>query len=506
VNRPAIFEPFRVLPSSARAVLLAIACLLPAATATVTAQNLPTLGDVERDELSPILERKLGDQIMRDVKHDRDYLDDAPLLEYLNNFGNKLLEARPEARGEAGYDFFFFAVRDPLLNAFALPGGNIGVHSALLLAAQNESELASVLSHEIGHVAQRHIARMLGKQKQDALIPLASMVLAALAARSSPDASMAMMMGGQGLALQRQLNFSRDAEREADRVGVQIMRDAGFDVSNMISFFSRMQSATRAYSDATPSFLLTHPLTTERIADIESRIRGLPPHKHTDEIGFQLMKARVRVLQDMSPQGLRDAAATFGEQSRQRSPQQLAAAKYGLAFIALRQSDPAKAQKQLQEARAAAGKDDLMFASMAIDIRLAANDGAEAVKLAQEARAAYPLSRGIARQYADALMAAGRNEEAVAYLRDQVQLYRKEPELQNQLARAYAALGKQALQHLALAESYALSGSLPAALDQISIARRAPDASFYDEAIIDARERELKARWREEVKEGRKEF
>src|SRR5690606_22019598 len=160
---------------------------------------------------------------------------------------------------------------DPVLNAFALPGGFIGVHSGLILAAQSESELASVMAHEIGHVAQRHIARMIGKQKQDALIPLASLLLGALAATASPDAGMAVIAGGQGLAVQRQLNFSRDAEREADRVGLDIMRDAGFETAGMINFFGRLQKASRGYNDSAPAYLRTHPLTTERIADIEAR-------------------------------------------------------------------------------------------------------------------------------------------------------------------------------------------------------------------------------------------
>ncbi|TFW08746.1 M48 family peptidase [Oxalobacteraceae bacterium OM1] len=470
------------------------------------AQNLPILGDADRETLSPALERKLGDEIMHNVRRDKDYLDDPPTLEYLNTFGTKLVEAHPEARGEAGFDFYFFAVRDPLLNAFALPGGYIGVHTALLLAAQNESELAGVLSHEIGHVAQRHIARMLGKQKQDSLIPLASMLLAALAARSSPDASMAMIMGGQGVTLQRQLNFGREAEREADRIGLQIMREAGYDTSGMVSFFGRMQSATRAYNDTAPAFLRSHPLTTERIADIQARLRDFPAQKHTDSIDFQFTRARVRVLQDPSAQGTREAVVALSEQANSKVPQLAVAAKYGLAFAALRQGDPGKAQSLLNDVRAAGYKDNVMVAGMAIDIRLAARDATEAVRLAQTARSSFPLSRGIARQYADALMAAGRHDDAVAYLRDQAQQYRNEPELQAQLARAYAGQGKQALQHLALAESYALSGSIPAALEQIAIARQAPDASYYDQAIIDARERELKARWRDEVKEGRKEF
>ena len=472
------------------------------------AQNLPSLGDTDREELSPLMERKLGEQIMRDVKRDRDYLDDSPVLEYLNSFGNGLVESHPEVRGEAGYNFFFFVVRDPMINAFALPGGFVGVHSQLILTAQNESELAGVLSHEIGHVAQRHIARMLGKQRQDSLIPLASALLAALAMRSSPDASAALLMGGQGMAIQRQLNFSRDAEREADRVGLQIMRDGGYDTSGMISFFQRMQNATRGYSDNMPAFLLSHPLTTERIADIQARIREFPPRRHTDSLDFQLARARVRIMQDPSGQGLRDAAIAFTEQSHQKSPVQVLAAKYGLAMVALRQGDMSRAQTLLREvmqSAGASGADSPILVSTVIEVKLAAGTAADAVKEADSARNRFPLSRGIAHQYADALMQAGRYDDAVTYLRDQAQLYRQEPELQNQLAKAYAALGKQALQHLALAEAYALQGSLPAALDQIGIARRAPDASYYDQSIIDARERDFKARWRDEVKEGKRE-
>nr|WP_242490032.1 M48 family metalloprotease [Noviherbaspirillum cavernae] len=488
-----------------------MACAVPPSLvpSLSAAQNLPSLGDTEREELSPVMERKLGEQIMRDIRRDRDYLDDAPLTEYLNNFGATLLAVRPEARGEAGYDFFFFGVRDPMLNAFALPGGFIGVHSALILAAQSESELASVMAHEIGHVAQRHIARMLGNQRQDTLIPLAAVVLAALAARSSPDASAALLLGGQGVALQRQLNFSRDAEREADRVGLQILNEAGFDSAGMITFFGRVQNASRAYNDTAPAYLRSHPLTTERIADIQARTRGQRYKQRADSLDFHLIRARLRVLQDSSPHGLRDAAIAFDSQLALKNRMQTSAAKYGLAFIALRQGEYPKAQALLQEANAAAqglasAPKSAVLANLAIDLRLAANQPAEALKEAEAARTQFPLSRGIAWQYADALIAAGRHDDAVRYLRDQAQLYRQEPQLQDRLAKAYAAQGKQALQHMALAESYALSGGMLAALDQLRIARGAPDASFYDQAVIDARERELQARWREEMQEGQK--
>lgn len=496
--RPALHRHRAARLALAAALLLASPLLLPSVSG---AQNLPTLGDSTQDELSPLTERKLGERVMRDIRRNRNYLDDAPVQEYLSSLGDILLTARPEARGEAQYDFFFFAVRDPMLNAFALPGGFIGVHSALVLAAQNESELASVMAHEIGHVSQRHIARMFGKQKQDALLPLASLVLAALAANSSPDAAMGIAMGGQGLAIQRQLDFSRDAEREADRVGLETLRAAGFETDGMIAFFGRMQNATRGYNDTAPAFLRSHPMTTERIADIQTRTRGQRYKQRADSLDFHLIQSRLRVLQDLSGDGLRNAAGVFERELQQNVKNATVAGKYGLAFVALRQGDEVKAQNLLQDARKAAGGKNAIIASLGIDIRLAARQHAEAVAEADAARKDFPLSRGIAHQYAQALIAAGRFDEATAYLRDQAQLYRQEVRLHELLAEAYAGQRREAQQHMALAEAYALSGSLPSALEQLTIARRSRDATFYDQAVIDAREREFKAQRLEEINE-----
>ncbi|OEZ61998.1 M48 family metallopeptidase [Duganella sp. HH105] len=513
-----------------RAVAAALLVAMPLAMAQdvlapAKIPNLPALGDTERQDLSPLMERKLGEEIMRDIRRDHDFLDDGPILEYLNNFGNSLVAARPGARGEANFDYFFFAVRDPQLNAFALPGGFIAVHSALLLAAQSESELASVLGHEIGHVAQRHIARSIGQQKQDALIPLAAMILAALASKAGGDAAIGVFSAGQGLAIQRQLNFGRDAEREADRIGFQIMGAAGYDTSGMVAFFQRMQTATRNYSDLVPAYLQSHPLTTERIADIQARIREQPYKQRQDSLDFYLVRSRARVLQDSSSNGLAEAKTFFESQMKQENRQQVTAGQYGMAFLSLKKGETANAQAWLDKARATFDKPpaagtfsaaprpapDSIFVSTSIEIKLAQpDDKAMIEKGLAEAEAAhlqFPLSRGIAHQYGEALIAAGKLEQAATYLRDQVQLYREDPDAYDLLAQAYSKQGKLALQHIALAESYVLQGGVLSALDQLSYARKAPDASFYDQAVIDARERELQARRREELGEkGKKDL
>ncbi|WP_296942355.1 M48 family metalloprotease [uncultured Massilia sp.] len=524
----------RALTAGALAVAAVAAGLAPAAPTTPTTpvlrgvtdlNSLPTLGDTARADLSPVLERKLGEEIMNDIRRDRDYLDDEPIIEFLNNFGDNLLVAAPGSRGETNADFFFFAVRDPMINAFALPGGFIGVHSQLLIAAQNESELASVLSHEIGHVSQRHIARMIGQQKQDALLPLAALLLAALVGKAGggADAALGVVMGGQGLAIQRQLNFSRDAEREADRVGFQTMRAAGYDTTGMVAFFKRLQGTTRLYGEA-PAWLSSHPLTGERIADIQARIRDNPkPGRiRPDSIEFHLVRARARVLQDESQKGRDEARSAFETQMAEQNTQHQTAGMYGMSFLALRQGDLQAARSWLDKARASTrprpgvlsaerpgSNGEAMFAQLSIDIGLAPGQPpdvlAQALQEADKTYHKYPLSRMAARQYADALIAGGKLDEAGVFLRDQVQQYREEPKLYDKLAKTYAAQGKIALQHMALAESYVLSGAVPAAVDQLNLARKAKDVSFYDQSVIDARERELNERQKEEKKEKKDE-
>jgi predicted Zn-dependent protease len=273
------------------------------------------------------------------------------------------------------------------------------------------------------------------------------------------------------------------------------------------------------YGEA-PAWLSSHPLTGERIADIQSRIRDTPKpgRVRPDSIEFHLVRARARVLQDESQHGREEAQAAFESQLTQQSTQQQAAGMYGLSFLALKGGDLKAAQSWLDKAMAArrpkpgvfsaerAGPDGAaMFAGLSIEIKLAPGQPANVIHQglveAEGAHQKFPLSRMLSRQYADALIADGKLDQAGQFLRDQVQQYREEPKLYDKLAKTYAAQGKIALQHMALAESYVLSGALPAAVDQLNLARKAKDVSFYDQAVIDARERELQEKQRDEKKE-----
>src|SRR6478735_10068001 len=245
---------------------LIVAVVFGAAPAAI-GQSLPDLGDVSQSELSPQLERQLGENIMREIRADRTYSDDAEVTDYLNTLGYRLVAASADSRQE----FTFFLIMDPQVNAFALPGGFVGINSGLMLTAQSESELAGVVSHEVAHVTQRHMARMLAQQKQASIVSLAALAVAVLAARSSPDMAQAAIAAAGASSVQSQLNYTRDHEREADRVGFQVLEKAGFDAHAMALFFERMQRATRFYETNAPAYLRTHPMTYERIADMQNR-------------------------------------------------------------------------------------------------------------------------------------------------------------------------------------------------------------------------------------------
>lgn len=465
------------------------------------AQELPNLGDAGGDELSPLEERHWGEEIMANyMRQSPEYLDDPETIDYINNLGYQLV-AVSAARS---INFEFFVMRDPTFNAFALPGGFIAVHTATILMAQNESELASVLGHEIGHVQQRHIARSLQRQRESTMIMLGS-ILAALVAARSGQGSEAALAVGQAAALSRQLSFSRDNEREADRIGFQILTDAGFDPQGMADMFSRMQQGTRAYASMAPAYLRTHPMDEERIADIQARVRNAHTHQHADSLDFQIIRARLHVLQDESTQGLRDALASFRDQVSHRSAISPTAAYYGEALASIKLKQYGAAVQAAQAARNSTTVPSAILDNIVDLARFeAAKSDAEkdaALKSAAETASHYPLARCVAMQYTDMLQRAGRHTQAIGYLRDQLSLSRNDPDFYNFLSISYAALDKRTLQHQATAEMYLLLGSPPAAVEQLRIARKVADADFYTMTEVDARLRQLTDLVREQKEE-----
>ena len=458
-------------------------------------QGLPDLGDVSQSEMSPLQERRIGESIMREIRADPSYSDDPEITEYLNSLGNKLVAASLDSRQE----FNLFLIRDPQVNAFALPGGFIGVNSGLLLTAQSESELAGVLAHEIGHVVQRHFARMLAAQKGFQLTSLAVLAIAILAARYNSQISQAAIAGAQASYVQSSLNFTRANEQEADRVGFQILENSGFDPQGMATFFGRMLRATRFSDTAAPSYLRTHPLTTDRIADMENRAQNLPYHQVPDSIEFQLMRAKLKAAQD-SP---REAVEFFEDSLKERKFLSEAASRYGLVSALIRVKAYPRALQELQALRKLVPTSPIVE-TLAARLYAAAGNNVTALQTYRDALRNHPGYRALVYDYADALLRNRQPEEALKLVESRMQYTTSDYRLYQLQAKCYAALDKRLPQHRALAEAYYRLGNLQAAIEQLVLAQKSGDGDFYQLSSVDARLRELRLIEEDARREGRK--
>jgi beta-barrel assembly-enhancing protease len=477
-----------------KAIKILLACVLFAVPAAV-GQNLPDLGDVSQSEMTALQERRLGESIMLEVRADPSYSEDTEITDYLNSIGNKLVGASADSRQE----FNFFLMMDSQVNAFALPGGFVGINSGLMLTAQSESELAGVMSHEIGHVVQRHFARMLSAQKDTQLMALAGLAIAILASRSSSQVSQAAMIGSQAGSIQSSLNFTRANEQEADRVGFQILEKAGFDPAAMALFFERMLSATRFYQTTAPAYLRSHPLTTTRISDMQNRMQNLQYKQVPDSLEFQLMRAKLRAAQDTPAESVK----FFEESLKERKYLSEVASRFGLVEALARARDYVRAARELKILRAALPPHPAIE-SLSARLLAATGDIAGSLRAYREALRNFPGYRALIYNYAESLLRINQPQEALKLIDSRLSNAVADYKLYQLQARAYAALNKGMQQHRALAEANYRLGNIRAAIEQLLLAQRAGDGDFYLQSSVDARLRELRALDKDNRKDGRK--
>ncbi len=477
-----------------KAIKILLACVLFAVPAAV-GQNLPDLGDVSQSEMTALQERRLGESIMLEVRADPSYSEDTEITDYLNSIGNKLVGASADSRQE----FNFFLMMDSQVNAFALPGGFVGINSGLMLTAQSESELAGVMSHEIGHVVQRHFARMLSAQKDTQLMALAGLAIAILASRSSSQVSQAAMIGSQAGSIQSSLNFTRANEQEADRVGFQILEKAGFDPAAMALFFERMLNATRFYQTTAPAYLRSHPLTTTRISDMQNRMQNLQYKQVPDSLEFQLMRAKLRAAQDTPAESVK----FFEESLKERKYLSEVASRFGLVEALARARDYVRAARELKILRAALPPHPAIE-SLSARLLAATGDIAGSLRAYREALRNFPGYRALIYNYAESLLRINQPQEALKLIDSRLSNAVADYKLYQLQARAYAALNKGMQQHRALAEANYRLGNIRAAIEQLLLAQRAGDGDFYLQSSVDARLRELRALDKDNRKDGRK--
>jgi predicted Zn-dependent protease len=462
------------------------------------AEGLPDLGDIADASLSEPQERNIGRRIMLEIRSDRTYIDDAELSAYINTLGGRLVSASRGTTNDNRRDFEFFLIGEDSINAFALPGGFIGVHAGLVLTSTTEGELSGVLSHEIAHVLQRHQARGIDSQKGSTLVQLLGMAVAVLAARSNSSsggqAAEAAIATSAALQYQSQLNYSRDFEREADRLGIQVLTRAGYDATGMVGFFERMLRANRHNEGKTPGYLLTHPLTTERIADMQNRVEALKTEAKVDtgdSQDYRFARAKLRVL----IMGANDAIGYFRTAVAERTVLRNRADVYGLALALARSRDYAGAEKELATIRAS-GPMNPWIENLAAEIQAGQRRWPEALRIYRAGVQAFPQHRALFYGSIDALYESGQVDAALNQLNEQLKNIQDDPKLFELAANGYERKNKRMAQHRAIGEAYFRRGNLLGAVDQLELAAKAKDGDFYEISSTEARLREFKTAYR----------
>lgn len=445
--------------------------------------SLPDLGDISQTVLSFRDEQRIAEQILRQVAVSDEVLQDIEVADYLQNLGNRLAAASPDKQQK----FNFFVVKDNSINAFAMPGGVIGVHTGLILASNTESELASVIGHEVGHVTQRHLARMLAQQKYDTFKNIAGIALALLVARANPELANGALTASSAATVQRQLDYTREHEREADRVGLNILNNAGFDTRGMPAFFTTLQRGTRFVEGSAPSFLRTHPLTAERIADVSNRVESMPYRQVADSIEFNLVKAKLRAGDGLA-QGAIDQ---FTDNIKERRYSSEMAEHYGLAVAMLRKNDLKGTENELQWLRKNAPK-HAFIENLAAQLEVAKNNPQAAANQYAKALIMFPNHRSLIYGYAEHFLAINQPDKVIKLVQEKQNIYPNDAYFYELQAKAYTQKNKNILRFQAQGEAYYRKYNLQKAIEQMEFAAKSKDGNFYQQSIVEARLKDLR--------------
>lgn len=499
--------------------LVALAGAVWVAPSPVTAQGaprtsgvsgLPAMGD--SGALTLGAERRLGERIARELFRDPDYIDDPVLADYVQTLWQPLLTAA-RTRGELSPDLqerFAWRIllgRDRTINAFALPGGWLGLHLGLIASTANRDEVAAVLAHELSHVTQRHISRMMAEEGRQAPWVIGAMVLGAAVASRNREAGRAVMTGGQAIAARNQLGFSRDMEREADRVGLSVLTDAGYDPAGAVTLFEKLEQSSRLSDDGAFAYLRTHPLTVERIADLRARLPVQAPPAPRVDLLHAVMATRARALSTAGAVDglrglLREAEAVLPETPVSRQ----LPAWYGAALAAQRLREPAVAARSLARLQALPVTDEAVRRLLRLlegELALAAGEPTRALIAAGMRPSARPevllaAEAGLALATPEALStAAGRLQTWVVDMPSDASAWQL-------LARVHQAAGQPLRALRAEAESRVATLDYAAAVDRLRAAQdqaRRGSGDHIESSIIDARLRQVQSLLREQAAE-----
>ncbi len=460
------------------ALIAFLAACLAASSAAAQQRELPDFGSPADSVLSKSREMQLGRSVMLQLRNAGAIVDDPQVTEYIRLLGAELASHA----NDGDFRFEFFVVGDDRINAFAMPGGFIGVNAGLILASENENELAGVLAHEVSHVTQRHIARSIYDQQRTSVMSMAAMLAAVLlgaATDVSGDALGGIITGAQSAAIQRQINFTRSHEYEADRIGMGVLASAGFDPNGMASFFEKLSRRTSASSQMVPEMLRTHPVSTGRMAEARSRARQLERIERADSIGYGLTKARLTVLGADRPE---QAMAAFQHLSDSENP----ADRYGLALALMRVGRDDEAERHFRELMAQ-DPNIIAYRIGRAEALMASGLTREAIDVYSEAETLFPRNVPLIISYAEALIQAGRPDVAHELLLDLLNNVPPTPAQIQLIARAANAEGDAVNAHHYMSEYYASIGDLRLAINQLRMALEVPDVTEIERVRFLAR-------------------
>ena len=446
---------------------------------------LPEMGDSAGALVSPMEEYQVGQSFYWSLQQSVTLVDDPEVNSYINSLGHRLVTNSDDP----GRSFTFFVVPDNSVNAFAAPGGFIGIHTGLMLTSEAESELASVMAHEIAHVTQRHILRNFERAKRMSVPMTAAMIAAALLGVADPSAGSAAIMAVQAGNVQMQLDYSRAHEAEADNLGMQTLVNACFDPNAMPRFFERLQIAGRFYGgNQIPEFLRTHPITVSRIADARGRAANLEPRPQIrDTKKFYLMREKVRV---MTSANLRELVKTYEDKLKENTAEDESVTRYGYALALLKNSNYTQARDQINDL---IDLDDnqLSYHLVLADIEIALGRMDAALAIYNDFQRVYPDDWALSIKQVQALLRANQPRKAITILQRQLDVGESSADLYRLLAKAYGDMGQKSKSHVWLAEHYHSSGQLMQAADQLRIAADYARGDEFELAKISSRLRQV---------------
>ncbi len=465
-------------PAIVLAVLFSLGALAPAG-AEIT---LPDIGDSALEALTPEREHQIGAAVVRNLRRANAIIDDLIVADYLNDLGYRLVAAGDGTRPE----FQFLLINDPEINAFALPGGFVGVHYGLITEAENESELAAVMAHEVVHVTQRHHARAYEAGEDN--LPLTAAIIAAILLGGQGDIAQAAAASLAAQSAQSQIDFIRANEEEADRIGIDLLARAGFDPRSMAGFFLHLQRAARLQGPSLPEFLRTHPVTERRIAEAVDRAAALPAQPVRDESRFHLVRARLRV---MTAHNKRRLAVQLREELENGRYLDADATRYGLV-LALMESNQLDAASLELRKLLARQPNRTAYRIAEAELRLRRGKVEAALAIYADALSNAPGNAIVTYAYASALLDNGRAAAASRLLKDYLRRPTPYPVFYRLLARTESEQGHQADAYEAMGEYYYQTGLSHDALTQFTLASKVPGLNFIQISRIDARIRAIR--------------